>query len=192
MGDTGSEKGEGVEALRLDGLLGGATGLCDIPQDDGVAYDAGGFRGTAPGAACGFGGGLVIVVVQSDGGDVEIDEAVLWVEDLHVAGDDRLGLGKGGPVEAGDALGEGASHAIVAGEAEELAGGVVEEGDIAQGVGDDDALVDGVEDGLEEALFACETQEVVLDFLGADAADALDEFFQEAGGHGGGIMKDEL
>ena len=68
-------------------------------------------------------------------------------------------------------------------EAEEVAGGVVEEGDAALGVGDDDAFVDGVEDGLEKAFLAGEPQEVVLDFLRADAADALDEFFEEAGGH---------
>ncbi len=52
------------------------------------------------------------------------------------------------------------------------------------GIGDDDAFVDGVEDGLEEALLAGEPQQVILDFLRPDAPDALDEFFEEAGGHG--------
>ena len=55
---------------------------------------------------------------------------------------------------------------------ENFAGRIVHISDSAARIGDDDAFLDGVEDGLDKALFLRKAKEIVLDLLRPDAAKA--------------------
>ncbi len=119
--------------------------------------------------------------------DVEIQEAVLRIEDLHVAADDlsrSTSLSHSSPRSRSPS---GCAHALLALQSEELARGAVEVIDAPVEVGDDDAFVDRVEDRLEKTLLVREPQQVALHFLRAHPPDAFDEFVEKAGVHAGSI-----
>ena len=106
------------------------------------------------------------------------------VEDFDFAGDDLFGVGELVPLEAADKFGDGLSDGGIVFGGKELASGTIGVIDLALEIGDDHAFVDGVEDGFEEAFFIGEPEEATLDFFGADAGDAFEDFIEEAGVHG--------
>ena len=119
-----------------------------------------------------------------DGREVEVEEAVVGVEDFEVAADGlAAGADEAFPIEAAD---EGVEVAADGGfliESEESAGGAVDEGDGAVGVEEEDAFLEGLEDAFEEALLAEEAIDEGLDLPGFEAVEAGDEFLDEAGMH---------
>ena len=87
------------------------------------------------------------------------------------------------PFEATQFFRERFAHAFFAFQAKQLARGAIEVVDPALEIGDDDALVDRVEDCFQEAFFVCEAVQIILDLLGADASDPFDQFVEKTGVH---------
>ena len=114
---------------------------------------------------------------------------MLGIKDLHLATDRPAGLEELVPLEAPEAFIEWFSHALLPVESKQVASLTVEVVDVPGRVRDDDALVDRIENGLKEALFVREPVEIVLHVLGADAADAFNQFVKESGVHGGGTFR---
>ena len=73
---------------------------------------------------------------------------------------------------------------VVAIETKDFAGGVVQIGDSAAGIGDDDSFLDGIENRLEKTLLLREAKEIILHLLRPDPAETADQFFEEAWFHG--------
>ena len=68
---------------------------------------------------------------------------------------------------------------------EKIARRVVEVRDPPARIGDDDALLDGVEDGFEKPFFAHHAQQVPLGLVRPHPPEPGDELVDEAGFHGG-------
>ena len=69
-------------------------------------------------------------------------------------------------------------------EAKQLARRLVEVSDAARRISHDDAFLDGVEDGLDQALFVRELEKVILHLLRAHASETLDQLSENTGFHG--------
>jgi periplasmic divalent cation tolerance protein len=162
MGDTGGEHGEGVEALAFELLFGALAGLGDVTDEHDEAH-----------------GGVGVV----DGGDVEVEVAIFGVKDLEVTTDDGARLAEFIPIEITDALSELLADDLLFLEAEELAGGAVDVGDLASLIEHDDAFLKGVENFFEEAFFTQQLKHDALDLAGVEAIHAFDELVDEGGSH---------
>src|SRR5687767_4901727 len=135
VGDAGGEQSQGGESLGLDGFLGGGARRSDIAEDDRITD---GLARAALAAAAGR-------LFEADGDDIKIKEAMLGIEDLHVARDDLIGFNQPMPLETANPLAQGRAFARFPFEPENFAGGVIEIIDAAIEIGDDDAFADGIE-----------------------------------------------
>jgi hypothetical protein len=166
VGDACGEHGEGIQALAFELLLGAFPCLGDIADEHDKAH-----------------GGILVL----DGGDVEVQEAVFGIKDLHVAADDGAGCHHAVPVQAANALGEALADDGIFFHAEELAGGTVHIGDLAFGIEEDDAFLKRLEDLFQEAFFTQQLQHDALHLAGFEAVHAFDELIDEGGAHGGAL-----
>ena len=87
------------------------------------------------------------------------------------------------PVETAHAFVEPFPNRLVRLEAEELAGRVIHVSDPAIRVRDDDPFLDRVEDGLDEPFFLGELEQVILNVLRPDPAEAFDQLIEKTGLH---------
>ncbi len=115
--------------------------------------------------------------------DVEIDEPVRRIKNLHVPAEGGVRLREGLPIEPADLFLERFADRLVAVEAEDVAGRVVEIGNAPLGVGHDDPFLDGIENRLEETFLLGEAEQIILHLLRSDAAEALNQFFEESRFH---------
>ena len=168
--DAGGEEGEGVEFFGLEIFFGGAARFGEVAHEhDGAEMAGGAFD------------------IFDDGGKIEVEEAVLGVEDFEVAGDGGgvVASGEGVPVQSPHELGERLTGSGLGIETKEAGGGGVEEGDLAVGGENEDAFAEGFEDGLEEAFVAEEAIDEGLDLLGGQAVEAGKKFVDEGRLHTG-------
>ena len=111
---------------------------------------------------------------------------MLRIKDLHVAADHRslsMSCSHSSPRSRSPSE---LAHALLALQPEDLARRAVQVIHPPVQIGDDHALVDGVEDRLEETLLIRQPQQIALHLLRAHAADAFDEFVEKAGVHADG------
>ena len=178
VGHPGGEHGQGVETFLLDGRLRLLTALRDVAHDHGVPGEAADRIFAVGGRA------VVLRVLQLEGDDVEIEETVRRVEHLHVPADEVARTGERGPIQPAHLRFQRLPERGGNPQAEKLARRAVEEHDAPERTGDDDALLDGVEDRFEKPFLPHHPQQVLLRLLGPDATEAGDEFVDETGFHG--------
>ena len=136
VGDAGGQQCQGVAPFRLDGLLGLMAGLCGIVQDEGEAR-------------------LGILV---DRGGKHPEESGLGESDLdlssqRVAGVDRV---VEVPFEFRQEAFQGLSKGVLGRVPDQASGGLIEEHDLTLTVGDHDAVLDRLEQGLEKGALGLE------------------------------------
>ena len=149
MGHSGGQQGESVELFGLHFLFRLFAGPGDIPNQHDVpkvGFTFFGYRG-----------------------EVEVQVAVFRVEDLEITTHRAaVGLHQVAPVNAADdfvqrfALGEFGRGS------EKTTTGMVDEADSARGIEQEDALLEGFEDLLEETFFANQSGKKRLYFLRLD------------------------
>ena len=115
--------------------------------------------------------------------DVKIYETILRIEDFHVTADRAFRLGKSVPIQAAHSFVQPFADRVLAFESKQFAGGLVHVGDAPVRIGDDDAFLNGVENGFEKSFFLRQPDQVILHFLGPDTAEASDQFFQKTRFH---------
>jgi hypothetical protein len=92
------------------------------------------------------------------------------------------------PIEIRKKAGDRLAFCFVALQAEEASDGLVEIKDPGGFVDYEDTIFDGIEERFEEAAFASETLDDGLETVRVEAANAAENFVEEAGfrrGHGG-------
>lgn len=85
------------------------------------------------------------------------------------------------PFEAADDFFEVLTLRMLGGGAEEAAGGLVDEANLASFIKEEDAFSEGFEDFLEEAFFPDEAGKERLHFAGFDLIDPGEDFFKDGG-----------
>ena len=116
--------------------------------------------------------------------DVEIDEPVRRIKNFHVAAERAGRIARALSNRARARVHRARLPIdVFAVESEDFAGGVIQVGDAAVGIGDDDSFLDGIEDRLEKTFLLREAKQIILHLLRADAAEAADQFFEKAGFH---------
>ena len=125
--------------------------------------------------------GVFLVI---DRGQIEIEEAVFRIENLQVPADRAAGLAQNLPVQSPDLRGQPFARGFFRIEPEKPAGRMVDEFDHPLRIENDDSFLQGFEDFLEEAFFADQAGDDLLDLTVFDAVQAGDEFFEETGFHG--------
>lgn len=155
--DAGCEHGEGADALTLDFFFGQLAGLGDVADEHDEAER-----------------NFII-----DGGDGEIEVAIFGIDDFEVAADDGTRLEELRPVETAHASGEFLTDDLLSLEAEESAGCAVDVGDLALGIEQDDAFLQGLEDFFQETLVFEQVQHHVLELARLQAIHAFDELVNE-------------
>ena len=121
--------------------------------------------------------GQFLVLRVVDGGEVEIQQAVLGVENLDVPRDRLIGCAQGDILDAAYLRRDFLSQRVRGIEPEELAGGVVQEHDLAVRIEDDEAFLQRLEDIFQEALFLDQPGHDLLDLARLNAIDPGHELF---------------
>ena len=85
------------------------------------------------------------------------------------------------PIEFREEALDGLSFDVVGRQAEEEGRLGVEVGDATGGIEDDDAVLDGIEEGFEERTFAGEALHESLEALGAEPVEAAEDLVEEGG-----------
>src|SRR5438067_1294913 len=78
------------------------------------------------------------------------------------------------PIQTAHPLIQTFADRIVRIQTEQLAGRIIEISDSAFRIGNDDSLLDRIENGFEKTFLLCETQKIILHFLGTNLAEAPD------------------
>ena len=154
-----------MNALALDGFVSFLAGLSGVVQNQRHA-------GTDPGLA-----------VQRRG--VEAQKTRARISHLKLVADDARPAvgGRGGdafPVQFGQELGDGPAFRLLGPPAQELGDGVVEIDDAPVLIEHQDAILDGVEQGLQEIALAREPLHHGLQTFGVEPPDAAQHFIQKA------------
>ena len=165
MGDTGGEQGERVESLGFEIFLRLRAGAGEIADEHHVAER------------------LVVVLRAIDRREVEIQVAVLRIENLQVAADRAARFAQDRPVEPADLGGNELAGRLLRIESEELARRVIEETDHAFRIQNDHALMQRLEDFFQESFLADQAGDDLLDVAGNHAIQPGDQLFQKAGFH---------
>ena len=106
--------------------------------------------------------------------DVEIEKAICRIEDFHVPADGAFRLRERFPIESPHAFVESLADRLFRFKPKQFTGGVVHISDAALRVGHNNAFLDRVENRLDQSLFLCELEEIILHLLRTDAAETLD------------------
>ena len=164
VGDASGEQGNGIKAFGFEdaGFVDAFSG--DVAKDDDSALLGGIYGG--------------------EGDDVEVDVAAFGVLNFDFAIDEFgpfafVEVHDEVPLDVFKVAANGVSFGFLAGESEHFFGGAVGVGDASLSVEDDEAFLNGMEDGFEEALFTGEAEEVGLKASCIEFVDAGDEFFKE-------------
>ena len=165
VGDPGGEQRERVEALGFQRFLRLRAGAGEVADEHHVAER------------------LVVVLRAINRREVEIQVAVLRIENLQVAADGAAGFAQNRPVQPADLGGNELAGRPLRIEPEKLACRVVEEADHAFRIEDDHALVERLEDFFQESLLADQAGDNLLDVAGDDAIQTGDQLFEKAGFH---------
>src|SRR6266404_6699741 len=115
--------------------------------------------------------------------DVKINETILWIKNFDIAADRSFRLRKSVPIQASNSFVQPLADRVLAFEAKQFAGRLIQVGDAAVRIGDDDAFLNGVENGFEKSFFLRETDQVILHVLGANPPEAPDQFFKKTRFH---------
>ena len=92
-------------------------------------------------------------------------------------------MGQRVPIETTHSFVELFADRIFARESKKLAGRVVQISNSAGGIGDNDSLLDGVENGLEKSFLLSQAQQIILHLFRPDLTEPPDQFFEKAGLH---------
>ena len=161
------------QLLRLNGLLRRAPRLRDIAQDHRIVHLL--RRGHA--------GPFARNGVEPQRHDVKIQKPMLRVKHLHVAGHHFSRLHQRCPIQPAQTFGQRLTHAGLALQAEEGAGGAIQIGNAPADVGHDHPLVDGIENRLQKTLLIGQPQQIALHILRAHAPETFDKLVEKPGIH---------
>src|SRR6478736_730894 len=104
--------------------------------------------------------------------DIEIDKTIRRVKNFNVPAQNRVGFGECFPIEPAHLFLERFAHRVLSIQSEKFAGPVIQIGDAAVRIGDDDSFLNGVEDRLEKTFLLREAEEIVLHLLWPNPAEA--------------------
>src|SRR6266536_2074506 len=184
--NAGGEQRKRIQSLRLNNLLRGAPALGNIAQDHGVADLFAVTRGRDPGhfsakrspfsiaGVSDSSQGPSLTVFDHQGHDVKIDEAICRIKNFHVATDRLSALSERFPIETTDAVIEPFPDGVARAEPKQLAGRIIKVSNAASRIGHNDAFLNGVENGLEEAFLLRQTQKIILHLFRPNASESLD------------------
>ena len=166
MSDPRSQHVESGETLHLNRLLGLSPGLGDIPQNDGPSHRLAVLR---------------IFFVGHQRNDIEIQNPILRIKNLQVAAHrTTASAAQGAPIDPSHDLSKRLANAGVGLDPEKTTRCAIQVEDASLGIGDDDALEDGIEDGFQEPLLSRDFDEVVLHLAGLHQRKPLDQLVQKS------------
>ena len=161
MGHPGSEQGERTDAVALDLLFRHSPRLGDVADEHDKTH----------------------FLVLINRGHIEIQIAILRIENFEVSADRAAGLRQTLPVEAAQPFRELPPHNEIALETKEPARRAVHISHHALVIEQDHSLLKGLEDFFKESLFLHQPQQVTLDIRRLQTVHSLDDLVEEARFH---------